>query len=137
MSRNFPLAFLLALPCALMTIPAQAFVQRAFVSGKGDNANVATNCAVTAPCKTFAGALPVVAANGEIVAMDTAAYGSVTLTQSISLTAAPGVYAGISVFSTIPPTKLPTRNSACPVVRCNRRSRPCPRPTRVRVFHRQ
>ena len=74
-------------------------VQRAFVSATGNNANTATLCAVTAPCKTFAGAAPVVADNGEIVALNTAPYGSVTLTRSISLTAAPGVYAGISVFA--------------------------------------
>ena len=54
---------------------------------------------MTAPCKTFASAVTVVADNGEVVALDTAPYGSVTLTRSISLTAAPGVYAGISVFA--------------------------------------
>ena len=109
MPRNFPLAFLLALPCALISITAQAITvpppppppttQRAFVSGKGDNLNVATLCAVTTPCKTFAGALPVVADKGEIVALDTAPYGSVTLAQNITISAAPGVYAGISVFA--------------------------------------
>ena len=99
MSRNQSLAMLLVLLCGLCAIPAQAQVQRAFVSSTGNNANVATFCAVTAPCKTFAGALPAVAPNGEIVALDTAPYGSVTITQSISITAAPGVYAGISVFA--------------------------------------
>ena len=103
MPRNFPLAILLALLCAIAAIPAQAIAppttQRAFVSGNGNNANVATLCAVTAPCKTFAAAVTVVAVNGEVVALDTAPYGSVTLTQSITLTAAPGVYAGISVFA--------------------------------------
>ena len=74
-------------------------VQRAFVSATGNNANTATFCAVTAPCKTFAAAVTVVADNGEVVALNTAPYGSVTLTRSISLTAAPGVYAGISVFA--------------------------------------
>ena len=104
MSRKFPLACGLALLCALTAIPAQAApapVQRAFVSGKGDNANASLSppCAVTTPCKTFAGALSAVAVNGEIVALDTAPYGSVTLTQSVSIIAAPGVYAGISVFA--------------------------------------
>ena len=102
MPRNFSLEFPLALLCALTAIPAQAgpvLVQRAFVSGNGDNLNVATNCPVTAPCKTFAGALPVVADKGEIVAMDTAPYGSVTINKNVTITAAPGVYAGISVFA--------------------------------------
>ena len=102
MSRNFPLATLLALLCAFAAVPAQAgpaLVQRAFVSGNGNNANTAVSCAVLTPCKTFAAAVTVVAPNGEVVALDTAPYGSVTLTQSISLIAAPGVYAGISVFA--------------------------------------
>ena len=73
--------------------------QRAFVSATGNDANTATLCAVTAPCKTFKQAVTVVADNGEVVALNTAPYGSVTLTRSISLTAAPGVYAGISVFA--------------------------------------
>ena len=99
MARKYPLAILLALLTGLTAMSVQAQVQRAFVSGLGNNANTATNCQVTAPCKTFAAAVLVVAANGEVVALDTAPYGSVTLTQSISLTAAPGVYAGISVFA--------------------------------------
>ena len=103
MPRNFSLAFPLALLCSVIAIPAlagaPALVQRAFVSGKGDNLNVATSCAVTTPCKTFAGALPVVADKGEIVALDSAAYGSVTLAQSVSITAPTGIYAGISVFA--------------------------------------
>ena len=99
MCRNCTFALLIILLCTLVAFPAQALVQRAFVSGKGDNANVAANCAVLTPCKTFAAAVTVVAPNGEVVALDTAPYGSVTLTQSISLTAAPGVYAGISVFA--------------------------------------
>ena len=104
--RISPLAFLLAL-CALTAIPAQAVVplptpvQRAFVSGNGDNANALLTppCAVKTPCKTFAGALPAVAVNGEIVALDSAPYGSVTLTQSISITVPTGIYGGISVFA--------------------------------------
>ena len=82
-----------------VTATFNTVVQRAFVSATGNNANTATFCAVTAPCKTFAAAVTVVADNGEVVALNTAPYGSVTLTRSISLTAAPGVYAGISVFA--------------------------------------
>jgi anti-sigma28 factor (negative regulator of flagellin synthesis) len=82
----------------LLAAPAQA-VQRAYVSAvSGNDANTATGCPATAPCRWFATAVTVVDAGGEVVAMDTGAYGSVTLTNSISLISAPGAYAGISVF---------------------------------------
>lgn len=92
-----PAVYLLALLCATITTPAQALVQRAFVASDGNDANTATDCQVTLPCRTFSQAITVVNPNGEVVAIDSASYGNVTLTQSISLTAAPGVYAGTSV----------------------------------------
>ena len=79
---------------------AQALVQRAYVSAlTGNDSNTATDCAATAPCRWFAGAISVVASGGEIVAMDSGAYGALTITKSISIIAAPGVYAGITVFA--------------------------------------
>ncbi|KAB2837501.1 MAG: hypothetical protein F9K47_19905, partial [Burkholderiales bacterium] len=65
----------------------------------GNDANTATDCQATAPCRWFAGAISVVASGGEIVAMDSGAYGTVTITKSIAIIGAPGVYAGITVFS--------------------------------------
>jgi hypothetical protein len=56
-------------------------------------------CALANPCRSFATAVTVVDPNGEVLALDSIGYGAVTLTQSISLVAAPGVYAGISVPS--------------------------------------
>ena len=89
--------------CSMLLLSAastQAQVQRAYVSAlSGDDANAATNCAATAPCRWFAGAIGVVASGGEIVAMDSGAYGALAITKSISIVAAPGVYAGITVFS--------------------------------------
>ena len=79
--------------------PAQA-VQRVFVSAiSGNDANTVTGCAASAPCRWFAGAITVVDPNGEIVAMDSGAYGAVTISKSVSIIGAPGVYAGITVFS--------------------------------------
>ena len=79
---------------------AQALVQRAYVSAlTGNDANTATDCQATAPCRWFAGAISVVASGGEIVAMDSGAYGTVTITKSIAIVGAPGVYAGITVFA--------------------------------------
>ncbi|RFC39540.1 MAG: Right handed beta helix region [Candidatus Nitrotoga sp. CP45] len=98
MLRNSPALCLLVLLCATIANPANALVQRAFVASYGSNSNVASNCPVNLPCRTFDSAVTVVATDGEVVALDTAPYGTVTLTRSISLTAAPGAYAGMSVF---------------------------------------
>lgn len=96
------LRFLFAV-CTLLLLsisPAQALVQRAYVSAlTGNDTNTATNCQVTAPCRWFAGAISVVASEGEIVAMDSGAYGTVVVNKSVAIVGAPGVYAGITVFS--------------------------------------
>jgi len=94
MLRNFTAAYLFAILYALMATPAQA-TQRASVASYGNDANI---CSSSSPCRTFGKAVTVVDPNGEVVALDSAGFGSVTLTQSISLTAAPGAVAGITVF---------------------------------------
>ena len=78
--------------------PEQALVQRAFVASYGLDSNTAFSCNVTHPCRTFAHAVTVVNTDGEVVALNSAGYGLVTPIRSISLMAAPGVYAGMSVF---------------------------------------
>ncbi|CAG0961816.1 hypothetical protein BURK2_00781 [Burkholderiales bacterium] len=95
---NLRHALTLVLFASMLPFSAHA-VQRAYVSAvSGNDTNTATGCAATAPCRWFAGAITVVDPGGEIVAMDTGAYGALTITKSISIVAAPGVYAGISVF---------------------------------------
>ncbi|RFC36358.1 MAG: Right handed beta helix region [Candidatus Nitrotoga sp. LAW] len=86
--------YLFTILCALIITPAQAG-QRAFVASYGNDAN---SCIPLSPCRSFAKAVTVVDPNGEVLALDSAGYGIVTLTQPISLTAAPGIYAGITVF---------------------------------------
>ena len=98
MLKNLPSLCLPAILCAMIATPAQAAVQRAFVASYGLNSNTTFDCDVAHPCRQFLAAVTVVNPDGEVVALDTAAYGAVTLTQSISLTAAPGAYAGITVF---------------------------------------
>jgi hypothetical protein len=96
MSRHSAVLVALALTGTLMGAPAEA-VQRAFVASYGSDANVATSCGMANPCRGFAAAVTVVDPNGEVLALDSVGYGAVTLTQSVSLVAAPGFYAGISV----------------------------------------
>ena len=70
--------------------------QRSFVSGTG--ADVGT-CAPTAPCRSFGYAITHTNPGGEVIVLDSAGYGPVTITQSVSIVAPPGIYGGISVSS--------------------------------------
>jgi hypothetical protein len=85
-------SFLFAVSIASLT-QAQ---QRTFVSGGGVDGNP---CTRIAPCRTFGQALSLTSPGGEIVVLDSAGYGAFAVTQSVSIIVAPGVYAGISVFT--------------------------------------
>ncbi len=78
---------------------ASAAAQRTFVASFGSPTNVAFNCSITKPCRAFSEAIGVTNPKGEVVVLDSAGYGPVTITQSVSIIAPPGIYAGISVFS--------------------------------------
>ena len=91
----------LILSCLLLTfvaaLPAIAG-PRIFVSGLGNDANPGTR---EQPKRTFASALTVTDAGGEIVVLDSAGFASSTLTinKSINIIAPPGLYAGVRVAS--------------------------------------
>jgi hypothetical protein len=78
----------------LSAAPALAQNARSFVSGLGNDTNP---CSLTAPCRTFAYALTQTEAGGEIVVLDSAGYGPMTITQSVSIVNPGGVEAGIAV----------------------------------------
>jgi hypothetical protein len=90
-------AFVL-IPFALLleTADVEASAQRTFVASKGNDANP---CTLVLPCRGFSAAVAQTAAGGEVVILDSAGYGTVTVTKSVSLIAPPGIYAGISVNS--------------------------------------
>jgi hypothetical protein len=72
-----------ALAAVLPAIPAQAQVNRTFVSAAGSDSN---NCAnVATPCRHFAAAFAATAASGEIFVLDPANYGSLTITHAVSI----------------------------------------------------
>ena len=83
----------------LVAALANAAPQRVFVSTAGNDANAASNCSLTAPCRSFDTAVGVAADSGEVIALDSGGYGRFAVTKSVTVTAPPGVYAGISVFS--------------------------------------
>src|SRR5215471_4524974 len=75
---------------------AYALANRTFVSGSGSDANP---CSLSAPCRSFAGAILQTNPGGEIAVLDTAGYGAVTITHAISIVNEEGVEAGITVTS--------------------------------------
>jgi len=87
------IAFVLSLSAATN---AMATAQRTFVASNGNDANP---CSIVSPCRAFAAAIAQTIAGGEVIVLDSAGYGPVTISQSVSLIAPAGVYAGISVAS--------------------------------------
>src|SRR5215467_4594521 len=80
-----------ALFLALYTSASLAQVQRTFLSATGSDGNP---CSRAAPCRTLAQAISQTNAGGEVVILDSAGYGPVTIPKSITVTAPAGVYAG-------------------------------------------
>jgi hypothetical protein len=73
-------------------------VQRTHVSATiGADTNTATGCTPAAPCRNFQAAMGVTDPSGEVVVLDSGGYGGANITQSVSLIAPSGVFAGISV----------------------------------------
>ena len=81
-----------------LSLPASAIAsaQRTFVASNGADSNA---CSIAAPCRSFAAAIAHANAGGEVIVLDSAGYGAVTITGPISIIAPAGVYAGISVFT--------------------------------------
>ncbi len=88
-----------ALLTLLASVEATATAQRTFVATTGNDANVAANCSLVSPCRSFGAALGVTDPGGELVVVDSGGYGRVTIDKNIAITAPAGVYAGISVFA--------------------------------------
>ena len=79
---------------------AYAVPQRTFVSAQtGNDANVAADCSITQPCRNFNAAVGVVAAGGEVVALDSGGYGPTTISKAVALTSPLGVYAAITALT--------------------------------------
>jgi hypothetical protein len=84
MTRTTFIAAALALAVTLPVMPAQAAgAARTFLSAAGSDANNCTN--VNTPCRHLATAYAATAADGEIYVLDPANYGSLTITQGVSI----------------------------------------------------
>jgi hypothetical protein len=93
--RTFALVTV-AFLCILTSTGAVATAQRTFVASNGNDAN---SCSLVSPCRAFAAAIAQTISGGEVIVLDSAGYGQVDITQSVSIIAPAGVYAGITVFS--------------------------------------
>ena len=95
MTVRLPFALLAAImTCSLTALPAQAQRARVFVASYGtDTGN--TICSYTQPCRTFQNAVNNVAAGGEVTAIDSAGFGPISITQSVTITSPSGVEAGV------------------------------------------
>jgi hypothetical protein len=82
---------------ALAPADSAIAVQRTFVASFGLSANTAFNCSLAKPCRAFSEALGVTSVDGEVVVLDSAGYGPVTITQGVSIIAPAGIYAGVTV----------------------------------------
>lgn len=90
------LALAAATVAAVFALDATALAQRTFVSVTGSDANP---CSVPLPCRTFDVAHAATSAGGEIVAVDSGGFGTVTITKSIQIIVPPGVHAAIFAAS--------------------------------------
>ena len=94
-SRLSLIALLLSLSCSA-TNAISATAQRRFVASNGSDGN---DCSIGAPCRSFSAAILQTSSGGEVIVLDSAGYGPVTVSQPVSIVAPAGVYAGISVFA--------------------------------------
>jgi hypothetical protein len=83
------LAVVLAWPAASL----QAQLNRSAVSVTGDDANA---CTPAAPCRTFNRAISQTNTGGEVLALTSGGYGPFEVSRSMTIQAAPGVYAGVT-----------------------------------------
>jgi hypothetical protein len=87
-------AGMLTAMAAILPSTAAATAQRTFVSALGVDTNA---CSLAAPCRGFAAAMLQTNPGGEVVVLDSAGYGPVTITKAVSIVVPPGIYAGVSV----------------------------------------
>ncbi|HEU4521703.1 MAG TPA: hypothetical protein VFT12_06855, partial [Thermoanaerobaculia bacterium] len=92
MVRIFPMLVVLT----ALANPGFAQFNRTAVSVAGNDAN---DCSVNAPCRSFSRAIDQTVAHGEVIALDSGGYGPFSVTQPLTVTAAPGARASLTATS--------------------------------------
>ncbi len=85
-----------ALVSVLTAAPAFAAREHSFVASYGNDSNA---CSYLSPCATFQQALSVTVSGGEVTAIDSDGFGPLNITQSVTITGAPGAEANIPPIS--------------------------------------
>jgi hypothetical protein len=93
--KRFSLLAAGVIALGLASSPVLASASRTFVSGTGSDTGT---CPLATPCRTFAYALTQTAPSGEIIVLSSAGYGTLTITQAVSIINV-GYFAGVSVAS--------------------------------------
>jgi hypothetical protein len=83
LNLNLSRVFTFALVSLLATVAAHAQPARTFVSSTGSDAN---DCSRPTPCRNFQRGHDAVVSGGEVVALDSAGYGAVNVTKSVTIT---------------------------------------------------
>lgn len=83
LKQNLPRVFAFALLVLLAAAGAQGQAARTFVSSAGSDAN---DCSRSSPCRNFQRGHDAVAAGGEVVALDSAGYGALNISKSVTIT---------------------------------------------------
>lgn len=71
----------------------------ATAAGGGNDANTSNNCSVDYPCRKISTALGVTDAGGEVIIMLSGNYGPFSVTKSVIINAAPGIYTGVAALA--------------------------------------
>ncbi len=83
LKQNLTRMFTFVLLFLLAAVVAEGQAPRTFVSSAGSDAN---DCSRSSPCRNFQRGHDAVAAGGEVVALDSAGYGAVNITKSVTIT---------------------------------------------------
>ena len=94
MSNRFSSFFLMV----LIAPAAFALNGRSAVSVNGLDTNA---CIVSSPCRSFSAAISNTSVGGEVIALDSAGYGPFTITNTLTVSGAPGVHAAITASGVV------------------------------------
>jgi hypothetical protein len=84
-----------AVVSCVLASTAHAASSRTYVANLGMDSNASSNCGHAAPCGTLAVAYGVTSPGGEIVALDVAGYGPLTITGPVTITAIAGGFVNV------------------------------------------
>jgi hypothetical protein len=88
-------ALSVAVMSCVLASAAHAVSSRTYVSNLGSDSNTSSNCGHPAPCATLAAAYGVTASGGEIVALDVAGYGPISITGPVTITGIAGALVNV------------------------------------------